>query len=191
MAYANMPGRRRRPGGCRSNAIFAAIKPVEFEALRAGPTFCLTMTQRSLRRINRHVLTMPATHPARQFLEAFIRCQVHCVAAEQKASFQDQEWISSLDGARWTFATFAYTCLAFDIELDGWALPSPVLTDSEVAHLQGLPRLRTMMNECRQAALAESNTHIGPYIDQVVELLDLWDKHVAARLEFIAQCNRE
>ena len=134
------------------------------------------MSRRSLRRINRHILELPTTHPARQFLEAFIRCQERCVAAEQKVGFQDQEWISKLDGSRWTFATFAYAVLAFDLELDGWMLQSPVLTESEVAHLQGLPRVRTLMNECREAALAESNTHIQPYIDQVVEMLDLCNR---------------
>jgi hypothetical protein len=97
----------------------------------------------------------------------------------------DQEWYSSTDERTWTFSAFAYTFLSFDVELDGWLTGSPRLTESEKGVLEGLPYLRTLLNECETAAAAHKNNEIFDMIEQVRSLLRLWEHCITARLETI------
>src|SRR4051794_36196894 len=104
---------------------------------------------------NRAVLSLDDSHPAKRFVEAFIDCRMSCAGRELDLGGQvpiDQAWTSATDGRVWTFSGFIYSFICFDIELDGFLQNVPNLTPSELAASKELPRLRTMMNECAEAA---------------------------------------
>jgi hypothetical protein len=137
-----------------------------------------------IRKKNRRLFLMPFTHPARRFLEEFLACLDECVGREIGTPDNaplDQAWHSEVDGKRWTFSSFAYTFLAFDIELDGWLTDAPQLTESERNVITHLPYLRTLLLECEAAAHRERNDAMLPLIDRVQHLLDLWEDCILSR----------
>ena len=93
----------------------------------------------------------------------------------------DQEWVSASDGRRWTFSGFIYSYICFDIGLDGFLQDAPRLTPSEIVALDELPRFRTMMHECADAARRDGNDDILELTDQVLEMLGLWEDYLKFR----------
>jgi hypothetical protein len=72
--------------------------------------------------LNRGVLELEDSHPAKQFLEAFMDCVADCAGREIGWEDQipiEQEWISVVDGRNRTFSGFVYQFLCYDIVLDG------------------------------------------------------------------------
>ena len=129
--------------------------------------------------LNRPVLGLDDSHPARKFLEAFIDCRSNCVGRELGQDGEqpiDQEWISSTDGRKWTFSGFAYAFLALDFELES----APFLV-AETGVARDLPMLRLMMDECAQAARQNGNHEIVELTNQVQHMFNLWDEHVSFR----------
>ena len=57
--------------------------------------------------------------------------------------------LRQVTGRRHSFSSFAYTELAFDVQLDGWLTEAGHVTDCEKATLNNIPRLTTLMRECR------------------------------------------
>jgi len=140
--------------------------------------------------INRPLFTLPESHPAHRFLRAFITCRSECVGREivlpnDVHEAVDQEWYSTADDRTWTFSAFAYMFLSFDVRLDGWLTDAPHLTESEKGILDKLPYLRTLLTECRTAAVDDKNTEVATMVEQVRGLLDLWENCITARLERI------
>ena len=80
--------------------------------------------------------------------------------------------------------------LCFDIELDGLLQNAPNLTPSETAAARELPLLRSMMQECAQAARQSGNSEILDLTDQVVEMLSLWEHYLSFRQDMISQSHR-
>jgi hypothetical protein len=139
-------------------------------------------------RLNKPIFDLPESHPAHRFLIAFIKCRRECVGREldTRQSGQtgvDQKWYSDTDSRFWTFSEFAYTALAFDIELDGWIEEVPALTASEKRTLESLPYLRTLMEECRAAAQRDGNSPVLKMVSTVLEMLDLWQSCIEARAQ--------
>jgi hypothetical protein len=141
---------------------------------------------------NRAVLTLDDSHPARRFVEAFIDCRMSCAGRELDLGGQvpiDQAWTSSSDGRVWTFSGFIYAFICFDIELDGFLKNARSLTESETTAARQLPLLRSMMNECAEAARQSGNTEILELTDQVREMLGLWEQYLSFRKETISQAH--
>ncbi len=124
-----------------------------------------------IRRLNRPLFAFEPEHPARRFLEAFIACLETCLGRERDGI--DQQWTSASDGRRHSFSSFAYTELAFDVQLDGWLTEAGHVTDCEKATLNNIPRLTTLMRECKAAAMAENNSCVVAMCDEVLEVLGL------------------
>jgi len=139
--------------------------------------------------MNRPVLALDDVHPAKRFLSAFIDCRVNCVGRHHGLGGQvpiDQAWISASDGKVWKFSEFAYKALSFDIELDGFLTKACYLTESETFAAQQMPLLRSMMNECGEAARHSGNKEIVELTDQVLEMLGLWEQYLNFRKDMIS-----
>jgi len=138
---------------------------------------------------NRAVLALDDSHPAKQFVDAFIDCRMSCAGRELDLGGQvpiDQEWTSASDGRVWTFSGFVYAFICFDIELDGFLQSAPSLTPSEVGAVRKLPVLRSMMNECAEAARQGGNSEILELTNQVLEMLGLWEEYLDFRKKMIS-----
>jgi hypothetical protein len=94
----------------------------------------------------------------------------------------DQEWLSGALGRDYSFSSFAYEYLSFDVELDGWLQNAPGLTDSEKAMLAGIAQIEELMAECKTVALAESNSDVVTMCEQVVHMCRLWNECIDSRL---------
>jgi hypothetical protein len=99
----------------------------------------------------------------------------------------DQAWTSASDGRVWTFSGFVYAFICFDIELDGFLQSASSLTPSEVGAVRKLPVLRSMMNECAEAARQGGNNEILELTGQVLEMLDRWEAYLNFRKEMISR----
>lgn len=137
-------------------------------------------------RLNRPLFNLPQSHPAHRFLLAFIKCRKECVGRERdtrnaKQPPADQQWYSETDARFWTFSEFAYTALAFDVELDGWLEEAPTLTKTEKETLKHLPYLRALMEECQAAAHQDDNSPVLEMVSTVLEMLELWQVCIEAR----------
>lgn len=140
--------------------------------------------------MNRQVLELDDSHPAKKFLSAFMDCRMNCSERELEIGDQmpiDQAWTSAMDGRAWTFSGFIYGFICFDIELDGYLQNATNLTPSEIAAIRELPRLRSMMHECAEAARQCGNSDILELTDQVLEMLRLWVGYLEYRKEMISR----
>jgi hypothetical protein len=138
--------------------------------------------------LNPCVLALDDSHPAKKFLLAFIECRDNCVGLELGPNEPiDQEWTSSSDGRLWTFSAFAYIFLSLDFALDDFHNSAPSPTESDTKWLWDVPRLKSLMNECAQAARQSGNDEIRELTDQVLEMLDLWDAYLNFRQATISQ----
>lgn len=123
-------------------------------------------------RLNRPLFEFPESHPAHQFLSAFIRCRVECVGRDACDEPIDQEWFSASELRQRSFSDFAYAHLSFDIVLDGWLSNAQELTESEKQWLDQLPRFRVLLEECKSAAIEDGNSRILPLVQQVKDMLE-------------------
>lgn len=141
-----------------------------------------------LKIINRPVMSLEDTHPAKRFLCAFDECLNDCGGCELGLYETpiDQEWTSATDGKVWKFSAFVYTYLAFDVNLDGFITSAPQWTASEKWALEHLPRFRSLMDECARAAEQCDNTDCLELVDIVVQMLKLWDEYLLYRKRMIA-----
>ncbi|MEX0677907.1 MAG: hypothetical protein WD063_12575 [Pirellulales bacterium] len=139
--------------------------------------------------INRPVMSLEDTHPAKRFLCAFDECLLNCGGCELGLYETpiDQEWRSATDSKVWKFSAFVYTYLAFDIQLDGFITSAPQWTASETWALEQLPRFHALMDECAHAAAQCGNTDCLELVDEVVQMLKLWKEYLRYREESIAR----
>jgi hypothetical protein len=138
-------------------------------------------------RVNRPLFSLPESHPAHRFLRQFIKCQQNCVGREipyrgREHLAVDQEWFSATDKRMWHFSGLAYMYISFTVELDGWLTDAPAATESEKSTLENLPYLRTLLGECKEACLDNGNTTVLAMVEQVEEVLDLWEFCIEERL---------
>ena len=142
--------------------------------------------------LNEPIFDLDDSHPAKRFLEAFVDCLANCVTRELGLDGRrpiDQEWKSASDGRTWTFSGFAYAFLSFDIVLDGFLTNAASLMPSEVWAAERLPLLRSMVNECAQAARQDGNSEILELTDQVRGMLDLWEQYLSFRKGMISNAH--
>jgi len=139
--------------------------------------------------LNEPIFDLDDSHPAKRFLDAFIECKSDCVGRQYDFEGQspiEQRWRSASDGRPWTFSGFAYGYLSRDIVLDGFLDNIPYLTESETADAEQLPAMRTLMNECADAARQSGNSEILELTDQVLQMLDLWQQYLSFRKGMIS-----
>ena len=137
-----------------------------------------------VRTINEPLLKLPVEHPARRFLESFIECRERCVGLELPPPVGigvDQLWHSQIEGKSCTYSSFAYSYLAFDIELDGWLTNASHQTEAENAMLSAIPQIHSLAWECRDAAMADRNQPIVEATENVLEMLQLWKECLESR----------
>jgi hypothetical protein len=148
------------------------------------------MFPRGLRihRDNRPIFDFPVDHPARRLLITHAECWRDCAGREiawpgKESEAIDQSWLSSLDGRQWTFSGFVYGFVCFDLVLHGWLDRPPHLAADERAALEGIPKMRSLLAECRAACVQESNFPAFPLIDQVERLPTAWEHSVQFRIQ--------
>ena len=137
-------------------------------------------------RANRPLFSLPETHPARRFLNAFMQVLEDCVGKEvpyegYEHLAVDQEWFSATDLRTWKSSSFAYAYLSFTVELDGWLVNAAAPTDGERNVIERLPYLRLLVNECKEACIGEGNERVLVMALQVERLFDLWEACIRER----------
>jgi hypothetical protein len=144
--------------------------------------------------LNRPVFKLDDAHPAKKFLRAFISCKRNCVGRHHDWTGLrpiEQAWTSASDGKLWTFSKFAYSYLSLDIVLEGFLRELPQLTEEEVDVQRQIPLLRSLMEECAQAAERDDNRDILELTDQVLTMLSLWEQYLDFRKEMVSRTGRE
>jgi hypothetical protein len=142
----------------------------------------------SIESLNPCVLALDDSHPAKTFLLAFIECRDSCVGLELGPNEPiDQEWTSSSDGRLWTFSAFAYIFLSLDIALDDFYQRVPDPNEANMNWPWDVPRLKSLMHECAQAARQTGNNEILDLTDQILEMLGLWEQYLTYRKEMISK----
>jgi hypothetical protein len=137
--------------------------------------------------LNPCVSALDDSHPAKRFLSAFIECRDNCVGLELGPDEPiDQEWESLTDGRVWTFSGFAYTFLSLDLLLDEFHQSIPCPNESNANWPWNLRRVRSLMNECAQAARQSGKDEILELTDQVLQMLSLWEQYLSFRKEMIS-----
>jgi hypothetical protein len=127
-------------------------------------------------------------HPAVRALQLHAETRDVCVGKEIEwpqlgNQAIDQEWFSMIDQRTWTFASFAYAFISFDLVLYGWISEEPSrLQPFEEDFLHELPRLREMLNECESAANNERNDEILPLIAKAREFFDAYEQSIVVRI---------
>jgi hypothetical protein len=134
-------------------------------------------------KINKPLFKLPKSHPAIQFLEAFIDCRQNCIGKEIQDDTLDYKWYSQSENREILYSSFAYQYLAFDIILDGWLTNAPTITPDEQHWLNQLPHWRELMNECKIAAIKENKIKFLEMQSQVINLFDLWEKCIRYRID--------
>ena len=71
-----------------------------------------------------------------------------------------------------------------------WSLLPLRGTESETAAVQHIPMLRSLMEECADAASKDGNSEILELTDQVMIMLSLWEQYLSYRKEMISQAHR-
>jgi hypothetical protein len=141
-------------------------------------------------RVNKPLFDLPESHPAKRFLCAFVACLDECVGREipyrgKEDLAADEDWFSLHDGRVWSFSSFAYIYLAFTVELDGWLTGAATATRDEIGTMTRLPYLRTLMRECKDACVADRNEAVLAMVEQVENLIDLWEACIKERWQVI------
>ena len=140
--------------------------------------------------LNPCVLALDNSHPAKQFLLAFIECRDDCVGLELGPDEPiDQEWKSLTDDRVWTFSGFAYEFLSLDLLFDDFHQRVPCPNEANFNWPWNLPRVKSLMNECAEAARQSGNTEILELTDQVLEMLSLWEQYLSYRKDMISQAH--
>lgn len=140
--------------------------------------------------LNPRVLALDDSHPAKRFLSAFIECRNNCVGLELDPEAPiDQKWESSTDGHVWTFSGFAYAFLSLDIALDDFHHTTPCPTESSTDWPWNLPRFRSLIHECANAARQSGNNEILELTDQVLEMVGLWEEYLKFRRDMISRAD--
>jgi hypothetical protein len=140
--------------------------------------------------LNPCVLALDNSHPAKQFLLAFIECRDDCVGLELGPDEPiDQEWKSVTDDKVWTFSGFAYSFLSLDIALDDFHQSMPRPNESNANWLWDLTRLKCLMNECAQASRQSGNNEILEATEKVLKMFNLWEDYLKFRKDMISQAH--
>lgn len=140
--------------------------------------------------LNPRVMALDDSHAAKRFLSAFIECRSNCVGLElEPGEHVDQEWQSLTDGRLWTFSGFAYAFLSLDIALDDFHQRALSPTDANATWPWDLPRVRSLIHECAQAARQSGNSVVLERVSEVLRMLSLWEEYLKSRQDTMLQAD--
>ena len=129
---------------------------------------------------------LAADHPAVQALQIHAEARDVCVGKEVDWPHLgvvgiDQSWFSDMDNREHRFSAFAYQYISYDLFLDGWLESAPEATEAELGFLEESPRLRTLLDECEQAARADDNIDVLPLIEKAKEFVGSLERAILHR----------
>lgn len=94
----------------------------------------------------------------------------------------DQSWFSARRCRQQSFSAFAYEFLSYDLILDGWLEMANAPTEREIRYLlNDQPLMRTLLDECEEAARADSNNEILSLIAKARDFMDAYDHALVRR----------
>jgi hypothetical protein len=95
----------------------------------------------------------------------------------------DQSWFSDREFRQCQFSAFAYQYISYDLFLDGWVESAPEATEAELGFLEDAQKMRTLLDECEQAARDEQNQDILPLIAKARDFIDALERAILFRFE--------
>jgi hypothetical protein len=135
---------------------------------------------------NNPLAKLPDDHPAKRVLIARAICQRDCtlreLAGADGAGAVVQAWYSPTLNRECTFAEFIYEHACQELILTEWLERPPVMTSDERENLAEIPRLKSLLQECREAATAENNTAILELLPKAEDFVTAWEASILARL---------
>lgn len=145
--------------------------------------------RRSLQMVgeNRPLNDLPESHIARRTVIAHENCCRECVGQEvawpgHGEDAFDQRWHSDLLQREFSFSSFAYCFISFNLVMDEWIAHPPQVTKAEVDGLSHLPLLQALVDECEAAARQDENVRVQRCVSQVREFLALWEESIRLRI---------
>lgn len=121
---------------------------------------------------NNPLSELPDSHPAKLLLFAHWQCRRDCVGREigyrghEEEAF-DQVWKSQLLGCGFSFSSYAYVFISFDLILEEWLTHPSYVTESEKRAVAGVLFHGILLDECEQAAKEQGNVRILERLAQV------------------------
>ena len=121
---------------------------------------------------NNPLRELPDSHSAKLALIAHAECRRDCVGRkiewpERGCEAFDQAWHSRLIGRRFSFSSYAYCFLSFDLILEEWITHPTAVTESEKRVVAAIRLQETLLDECERAARNEGNTRVLERVPQV------------------------
>ena len=135
---------------------------------------------------NNPLLALPDTHPAKQTIIAHAECRRDCVGHEIEWPGQEtfeQDWQSCLLGRRFSFSSYAYCFLSFDLILKEWISRPLHVTNDERWLVAAIPLQDALLGECEVAAKEQSNDLVLNRLPQIRGFNGLRLESIARRLE--------
>jgi len=132
----------------------------------------------------------PADHPAVRALQVHAETCDICVGKEIDWPHLgvvgiDQTWFSDVEFRDMRFSSFAYQYISYDLFLDGWVESAPEATEAELGFLEDMPKMRTLLDECEQAALDAQNGGILPLVKTAKEFIDAMECAILFRFKTV------
>jgi hypothetical protein len=129
---------------------------------------------------------LPPDHPAVRTLQVHAEASDLCVGKEINWPHLniigiDQKWFSDVDFREWRFSDFAYQFISYDLVLDGWIESALEATEAELGFIEIIPKMRTLLDECEQAACEEKNSAILPLVAKAREFIDAFEGAIRYR----------
>jgi len=95
----------------------------------------------------------------------------------------EQQWQSRLIGRKFSFSTYAYCFLSFDLILEEWISRPPRVTEHERRLVAAIPLQETLLDECELAAKEQANDLVLNRLPQIRRFNRLRLESIARRLE--------
>jgi len=121
---------------------------------------------------NAPLIELPDSHIAKLTVIAHAECWRDCVGQElswpgRESEAFDQEWRSILLDGPFSFSSYAYSFIAFDLILHEWLTHPAFVTEPEKNAIVAVPLLDALLDECECAANAEQNARV---LDRILRI---------------------
>ena len=129
-----------------------------------------------------------ADHPAVRALQVHAEACDKCVGKEidwpnLDTPAIDQVWFSDIESRECRFSAFAYQYISYDLFLDGWVETASEATETEIGFLEDIVKMRTLLDECENAARKDQNQAIIPMVTKAREFIDSLEHAIRFRFE--------
>jgi hypothetical protein len=115
---------------------------------------------------------LPDSHVAKLTVIAHAECRRDCVGREipwrgREDEAFDQMWQSDLLGRHFSFSSYAYCFLSFDLILYEWITHPSHVTELEKSLIVAVPLEETLLDECERVASDKESTRVLDRITQI------------------------